>query len=44
LYKDAEVYLDRKYKTYLLRTRPFQEETLEMISAELSGEVLPNMY
>ena len=44
LYKDAEVYLDRKYRTYLLRTQPFQEETLEIISAELSGEVLPNMY
>lgn len=44
LYKDAKVYLDRKYETYLLRTQPFQEETLEMISAELNGEVLPNMY
>lgn len=44
LYKDANVYLDRKYETYLLRSQPFQEETLERISAELNGEVLPNIY
>ena len=44
LYKDAKVYLDRKYETYLLRSQPFQEETLGIIRTELSGEVLPNMY
>lgn len=44
LYKDAKIYLDRKYKTYLLRLQPSQEETLERTRAELSGEVLPNMY
>lgn len=44
LYKDASVYLDRKYGIYLFRSQPFQEETLDTISAKLSGEALPNMY
>lgn len=44
LYADATIYLDRKFQIYILRTQPFQEETLERISAELNGEDLPDMY
>lgn len=44
LYENANIYLDRKYETYLLRSQPFLEETPGMMRAELSGEALPNIY
>jgi intein/homing endonuclease len=44
IYKNASIYLDRKYEIFLRRTMPFGQETDQIISAKLSWEVLPNMY
>lgn len=44
LYNDATVFLNRKYIIYKNRIMPSQDENLKMISAELSGELLDNIY
>ena len=43
VYKNATIFLNRKYETYLIK-QPSQGETPEMIRAELSGEVLQDIY
>ena len=40
IYEDATIFLDRKYSKYLISIMPSQEETPEIISAELSGDVV----
>lgn len=44
IYNNATIFLNRKYEIFIKRTQPSQEETLVMMSAELSGELLPNLY
>lgn len=44
LYCNSTIFLNRKYAIYKDRVSPFQDESLEIISAELSGELLENLY
>lgn len=44
LYLNSNVFLNRKFIVYKNRVSPFQDESLEIISAELSGELLENLY
>ena len=43
IYKNATIFLNRKYEIYLTK-QPSQAETPEKISAELSGELLTDLY
>ena len=43
IYNNATVFLNRKYEIYLVK-QPSQAETPERISAELSGELLMDLY
>ena len=42
LYKESTIYLDRKYAQYLYYVLPFDLEIDQIISAKLSGNVLPD--
>ena len=44
IYKEANVFLDRKYEQYLRYILPSDLEIDQIISAELSRKVLPNLY
>lgn len=44
IYKESSVFLTRKYKQYLAYTLPSYVETDKIISAELSGDALPDFY
>lgn len=44
IYKDATIYLDRKYARYLKYILPSDLETDQIINAKLSGNVLPDLY
>ena len=43
LYQEATVYLDRKYAQYLEYILPSDLETDQIISAKLSGNILPGL-
>ena len=44
MYKEATVYLDRKYKRYLQYILPSDLEIDQIINAKLNGNVLPDLY
>lgn len=44
LYRDTNIYMDRKYKRYLLYILPSDLEIDQIINAKLSGNVLPDLY